>query len=384
MSGNTPIVNPSNQQFPANCQTKSVDYIAQLASASLDTFDLTNLEMTGQIDNIQSMFVDNSANSASVSATFSLSNQKVVIPPYSQGWIPIIAPKPAKVAFASTGGVNVPFFFVNVPMPAEVWSTLQSTGSGGGIVLASGGTVLGSITELSVSGGGVVVTSSGSVGSLVISGGGSGSGGGGFIVASGGTSVGSASTLDIDGGLTITVSGGIAHVGNAVIVESAGTSVGVASGFNFQSSTVAVSGGIATVTPSGGGSGGGNLIEQNHTLVLSSGTFDQTLPTLIGGMQLTVPANASATTLLVAGLLEFSGPGSIFLTLYLDGTSYLVIGPAGWPGYGTSFSGSFAGLAVAIPGDNATHTLAVYGEDLQNTGTRNLNTQALSYLRFKP
>lgn len=122
MSGTVPnTIRVSNQSMPANNQAKTLPYKAQLASATSDTLDLNIAQTTGTIDQVQAIFVDNSANLSSVSVNFSYSNMTVTIPPQSQGWVPVLSSNPPVVTFTSSGGVIVPVFLCNVPMPASVW-----------------------------------------------------------------------------------------------------------------------------------------------------------------------------------------------------------------------------------------------------------------------
>lgn len=115
----------SNQQMPPGCEAKCISYVAQLASAGSDSLNLSQQIVQGLIDQIQSVFIDNSGNAQAIALNMQGTNQTVTIPGHSQGWVPILVVREAAVfTFTSSGAVNVPFFFVNVPMPAATpkWS----------------------------------------------------------------------------------------------------------------------------------------------------------------------------------------------------------------------------------------------------------------------
>lgn len=115
----------SNQSTPASSQAKTLPYLARLAGSSSDTLDLTNQQAQGVIDQIQSVYVDNSGNGAALSIT-STTGQVIICPAESQGWFPVLSSNPPVFQFASGGGTDVPLFFTNVPMPVGTWSATAS------------------------------------------------------------------------------------------------------------------------------------------------------------------------------------------------------------------------------------------------------------------
>ena len=123
MAQTFPVWNVSNQQMPPGCQGRTITYVSQLSGTQTDTLDLTQAVLQKTIDQIQSVFVDNSLNGSSVSIQCRASNHKVVIPKNSQAWMPILVVQGSEFFdIASSGGVVVPLFFCNVPMPAAVWA----------------------------------------------------------------------------------------------------------------------------------------------------------------------------------------------------------------------------------------------------------------------
>ena len=90
------------------------------------TFDLLTEEQQGGVEFIQGVYVDNSANANSVTLTFSITGQKLVVPPISQGIYPVIAPNALKVSIATTqnAGLSVAIILLNVPMAFSQWGPI--------------------------------------------------------------------------------------------------------------------------------------------------------------------------------------------------------------------------------------------------------------------
>lgn len=79
-----------------------------------------------QISFIQGAYVDNSANSSSVTIVCNMTNQIVTIPALSQQYVPLLAGDPPQFTVTSNGTAAVPIYWLNVPLPADHWG---STGS---------------------------------------------------------------------------------------------------------------------------------------------------------------------------------------------------------------------------------------------------------------
>lgn len=92
--------------------------------------DLVLAQNMGNLEFVQSVFVDNSANSYPVTLSFNQVNQSIVFPPYAQGYMPVLVPNEPRYTIASSGNVVVDVIFLTFPMPAVVWSA-NSPGSGG-------------------------------------------------------------------------------------------------------------------------------------------------------------------------------------------------------------------------------------------------------------
>ncbi len=78
---------------------------------------------------VMGVFVDNSANPLTLTIQAAQSPQQlIVVPPYSQGTFPIIAPIRPKLILSSNGNCVVGVVFTNVPLSCCVWS-VQTPGT---------------------------------------------------------------------------------------------------------------------------------------------------------------------------------------------------------------------------------------------------------------
>lgn len=124
-----PITHPiavANQAMPPGNASKTIPMVADLTAQTTVSFDLTNANRQGLFEFLQSCYIDNSANLQSLTLQFSGSNQIVICPPNSQGWVPVLSINPPIITASSTGGVKVPLYFCNVPMPVGFWSTIAA------------------------------------------------------------------------------------------------------------------------------------------------------------------------------------------------------------------------------------------------------------------
>ena len=117
--------NVSTQSMPPGCQAKCVTYVSPLSAAPTDELDLRQFILNGFINAVQSIFVDNSQNSGgSVRITMQGTNQTISCPASSQGWFPALVVPGDEVFEISCplATSDVPLYFVNIPMPTNVWT----------------------------------------------------------------------------------------------------------------------------------------------------------------------------------------------------------------------------------------------------------------------
>lgn len=102
--------------------SQSLAPVLAFGGATTVTVDITK-EQQGQIGFIQSVFVDNSDNTAAIDLYFTgvpnASNaQKIRVQAYRQGWFPVSWPLGnGRIVAISQGGVNVPIILANYAMP---------------------------------------------------------------------------------------------------------------------------------------------------------------------------------------------------------------------------------------------------------------------------
>lgn len=218
--------------------------------------------------------------------------------------------------------------------------------AGGGLVVESGGTALGSASTLNVNGGSVV--SSGGTATITIP-------NGGIIVSGGGVANSGTNEIDFPNA-TVVSSGAKAVVTPLLAVQSGGTALGNVSAINFQTESVIVSGGVASVKELSSAPSFNSTINTSTTSVSTSVTLNPAIST-----RYLIMSNSGASTLRSSyslsnstGTLEVSnanwtslnnGDGTLFATLLLSaGTSCILTANTT-----TSSSGYLSISILAIP-----------------------------------
>jgi hypothetical protein len=91
---------------------------------SADTTYQLNTEGARQfsnIDRIQGIWIDNAANTSTVTITASSTTQRLIIPAQSQGYYAMLITTPTVLTFVSGGGVLVNIELINVPVVTHSW-----------------------------------------------------------------------------------------------------------------------------------------------------------------------------------------------------------------------------------------------------------------------
>lgn len=104
-------------------------------SASQDyTANLEKVIEQGVLEFIEALFVDNSANGYALTVSIKVSGQKIILPPYSQGYIPVLAPQPPilEITSNSAATATVSIQLLNFPVPAAVWLSQAAQSVSGG------------------------------------------------------------------------------------------------------------------------------------------------------------------------------------------------------------------------------------------------------------
>lgn len=142
-NANLNAIRVSNQAMPETAVIKTMPILAVLSGATEYVVDAQQALVQKKIDRIQSVFIDNADNPETVTLLCNITNMRVVIPPNSQAWMPILVTENPVFTFRSTGNIDVPFFFCNVPMPAHVWSVSGGGGGGNAFALEGGSGLIG-------------------------------------------------------------------------------------------------------------------------------------------------------------------------------------------------------------------------------------------------
>ncbi len=89
--------------------------------------DLQQMVASKRMTVCQSIFIDNTANDSPLTVNVGGSNQNIVCPSEAQGYFPILTPAIPRFTISSEGSGNVQVIFINVPVPAAVWSGVSET-----------------------------------------------------------------------------------------------------------------------------------------------------------------------------------------------------------------------------------------------------------------
>lgn len=109
-----------------NVLSLAIDLDFSLGNATPYILNLADVIETDKLEFVQTLYVDNSANPASISFTFTVSQQKITIPAQSQGYIPVLSPNPPLISVSTTGTPTVRVHFLNAPYPAAIWGGIGS------------------------------------------------------------------------------------------------------------------------------------------------------------------------------------------------------------------------------------------------------------------
>lgn len=101
---------------------KAIPYQLDFTAQTAYRADLTNLYQNNIISALQTAYVDNSANGKALKMSVEATGQVIFVPPYTEGYFPILSPNTGGIVFATTGGALVSVYLINVPMPAASWN----------------------------------------------------------------------------------------------------------------------------------------------------------------------------------------------------------------------------------------------------------------------
>jgi hypothetical protein len=86
-------------------------------------FDYQNMQSRGFMSMVQTVYVDNSANSNALVITVGGTGQQIQAPPNTQGYYPVLCSNPIRFVFSSPANSSlVTVQLINVAISGQVWN----------------------------------------------------------------------------------------------------------------------------------------------------------------------------------------------------------------------------------------------------------------------
>jgi hypothetical protein len=102
---------------------KAVPVNFDFSTGAIFDVDLTQLKNLGQIEIIQSIFIDNSQNNQAITVTVANTTQSIAVGPTSQGVYPILVTDKAKFTVSSAGNGKAQIQLINAALPPAQWAS---------------------------------------------------------------------------------------------------------------------------------------------------------------------------------------------------------------------------------------------------------------------
>lgn len=132
---------------------KSITTIIDFSIGLTYRLDLTQIQtMQNWIKSVQCLYVDNADNADPKTIVMGVSNQRIIVPAFSQGYFPILQPNPPVLQFSSTDADTITIQILNFFLPPYIWGP-------DGIQIAGTVQTADAILDGTVSGGAVNVRS---------------------------------------------------------------------------------------------------------------------------------------------------------------------------------------------------------------------------------
>lgn len=115
---------PMSLGNPPDCNIgrRAIPVLIDFSLGASFKLDLSALQQAGAMDSVQTLYVDNSANTAALTITMGLTNQKIIIPANAQAYIPILQGNPPVIVFSvPTGTPVVNIDALNFFVPPYIW-----------------------------------------------------------------------------------------------------------------------------------------------------------------------------------------------------------------------------------------------------------------------
>lgn len=97
--------------------------------------DTTSAYGSNQIDQVQTIFVDNSQNPYSLEINLlQMGSSSIILPPNCQAYVPILVSNPARFSIGSTYTGIIPIILLSLAVPAQIWFPEGATGGSDEVV----------------------------------------------------------------------------------------------------------------------------------------------------------------------------------------------------------------------------------------------------------
>lgn len=113
---------------------KVVSFNIDFSAGQQYKFDLTALQQNANISMIQTLFVDNSQSTVQLTMVMDTTNQRIIIPPQAQAYVPCILTNKIGVTIQSTSGLVIQCQALNIAMNMSVWNVNAAPTATGGIL----------------------------------------------------------------------------------------------------------------------------------------------------------------------------------------------------------------------------------------------------------
>ena len=101
---------------------KVIPFILDFSVGNQYDLDFTQVIQSGQIDNIQAMYIDNSLNTSPVLVFINGTQQTLTFATKTLAYMPLLTPTQPKLSVSSAGAFKIYASFFNFYIPPQVWA----------------------------------------------------------------------------------------------------------------------------------------------------------------------------------------------------------------------------------------------------------------------
>lgn len=85
--------------------------------------DISQVQSQGGMDSVQTLYIDNAANTAPLTILMGLTLQQIIVPAGAQGYLPVLQGNPPIIQFSTTAAIPVNVQLLNFFVPPGLWYT---------------------------------------------------------------------------------------------------------------------------------------------------------------------------------------------------------------------------------------------------------------------